>query len=50
MSATNPSATSVAPYVGSASYAPCTSCGEGSLTWDPDAEANRCPCCGVLEK
>lgn len=32
-------------YVGSASYAPCTDCGEGALTWNPVAFESRCRVC-----
>lgn len=39
MAAPNPT------FVASATYAPCSNCNEGALTWDPVAETSRCGTC-----
>ncbi|WP_254839160.1 hypothetical protein [Natronomonas marina] len=32
-------------FIGSASYAPCSNCNEGTLTWDPVSMTSRCGVC-----
>lgn len=41
--------TNETPYR-SASYLPCTSCGEGAIVWDAELEASRCSACGERDQ
>jgi uncharacterized protein (DUF983 family) len=41
--------TEVAQYGESVNFMPCPECGEGSMEYDPEAEAPKCNVCGTVD-